>query len=309
MVITPGLVAGLLLATLVLGVVAVATLAGNARRERDIALAGGDGSGGRTAVVGARFSAWTRRTRWGHRLGALLAGAGLGWSPLGLVGRAGALVVALVAVLFPLVGRIGSLALLVLLVLAVKRWLEYRRTKRIERFIGQLPELARILASSAAAGLAVRRGLEIAAREMDDPARAEVEQVVGQLAVGQSLEVAMRDLHERLPSRELLVLVQTIVIQGRAGGALGTALSGIAATLDERRELRREVRTAVMGAVFGGYTVIGIAIASVLLLNVISPGALDEMVTTPLGQVALVMAGLFFAAGFWLMRRFTRVDV
>jgi len=304
-----GLIAVLLLVTLVLAVVAVATLAGNSSREREIAFAGGRDAVHRGEVVRGRLDAWVRRTSWGRRLGALLAGAGLGWGPLGFVLRAAALGGGSVALVFSFVGRVGSFFVLVLVVLGLKKWLEYRRTKRIERFIGQLPELARILANAAAAGLAVRRGLELAAREMDEPASGEIEQVVGHLAVGMTLETAMRDMHERLPSRELLVLVQTLVIQSRAGGALGSALSGIAATLDERRELRREVRTAVMGVVFGGYTVIGIALSSVLLLNLISPGALDEMVTNPYGQMALAAAALFFTAGFWLMGRFTKVDV
>ncbi|RYV52222.1 type II secretion system F family protein [Pengzhenrongella frigida] len=304
-----GLITAVLLVTLVLAVVAVATLAGNMSRERELAFAGGSNTERRGVVVRGWLDGWVRRTTWGRRLGALLAGAGLSWGPLGFLVRAGALGAGSVALVYGFVGKIGSAVVLVLVVVGLKKWLEYRRTKRIEHFIGQLPELARILANSAAAGLAVRRGLELAAREMEEPASGEIEQVVGQLAVGQTLEKAMREMQERLPSRELLVLVQTLVIQSRAGGALGSALSGIAATLDERRELRREVRTAVMGVVFGGYTVIGIALSSVLLLNLISPGALDEMVTNPIGQVALAAAGIFFTAGFWLMGKFTKVDV
>lgn len=309
MAVSPGLIAALLVVTLVLAVVAVATLSDSSRRERDLTAASGEGHGPRRTAAHGRLDAAIRRTGWGHRLASLLAGAGLTWGPLGFSVRAGGVGVIAVALVFPLVGRIGSAVVLLLVVLAFKRWLDYRRTKRIERFIGQLPELARVLANAAAAGLAVRRGMELAAREMDEPASSEIEAIVGQLSVGQTLENSLKDLHDRLPSRELLVLVQTVVIQSKAGGTLGKALSGIAATLDERRELRREVRTAVMGAVFGGYTVIGIALASVLLLNLISPGALDEMVTTPLGQAALFVASLFFGFGFWLMRRFTKVDV
>lgn len=309
MVVTPGLIAAALLVTLVLGVLAVATLAGTSRRERDLTRAMGHAGSLRGSTGRGRLDTWVRGTPWGRHLGVQLAGSGVEWGPLGFLVRAAVVGAVVVVLLHPLVGRIGSAIVLVLVVMAFRKWLEFRRTKRIERFIGQLPELARLLANAASAGLAVRRGLEIAGREMDAPASAEIETIVDQLAVGQSLEVALRDLHERLPSRELLVLVQTLVIQGRAGGTLGTALSGIAVTLDERKELRREARTAVMGVVFGGYTVIGIAFASVLLTNVVYPGALDEMVTSPIGQAALVVTGLLFSAGFWLMRRFTRVDV
>lgn len=265
----------------------------------------------RRPLVGlvTRLDAAVRRTRWGTGTEAKLAGAGLGWSVAGSLGRVTALTALAFAVTFPVLGKVASVVIAVAVPLAFSRWLEHRRLKRIEEFIAQLPELARLLANAASAGLSVRRGLEMASREMAEPAVTELSTVVGQLEVGRTLDLALSDLSTRLPSRELSVLIQTIVIQARTGGALSTALGAIATTLDDRKELRREIRTVVMGSVFGGYAVLGIAVASVLMLNLLAPGVLDQMASSLIGQLVLIVAGILFGAGFWLMRVFTKVDV
>lgn len=306
---TAGAIAALLFVTLTLLVVATAVLQENAAYRRQL-----------LAAVDARpwwrirplqvVDDWLRRRAWGARLAALLAGSGLvGRSPTGFVLMVAGSALAGMAASYPLAGKAGSLLVGVAVVMSFRRWLQRRREARIERFVGQLPELARLLANGASAGLGVRRSIELAAREMDEPAATELAQVSAELGLGQRLDTVLEHLAQRLPSRELLVLVQTLIIQARAGGALVTALSNIATTLEERRQLRREIKTAVVGAAFSGYAVIVIGVGSMFLMNLLSPGALDAMFGTLLGQVAVLAATLLFAAGFLLIRRLTKVDL
>lgn len=305
---TPLLIAALLLVTLVLLVLTVAVLQQDAAHRRQLLAAVDARPGWRSSAI-ERLDVRFRGTRWGTRVAAALAGSGLRWSPAGFV-----LVVAgsaLLAMLltFLLAGRIASVLAAFVVVVAFRRWLERRREARIERFIAQLPELARLLANGAQAGLGVRRSIELAQREMEEPASTELRQVASELSVGHPLATALDHLAQRLPSRELVVLVQTLVIQARAGGALVTALQNIAATLDDRRQLRREVRTAVVGATFSGYAVVLIGAFAVVFMNLVSPGALDTMFGTLPGQMALIAAALLFLAGFLVIRRITKVDI
>lgn len=304
---TPLVIAGLLFATLVLLVVTVAVLQQDAAYRKRLMAAVEAQPQWRSNVV-ERVDAWLARTRWGARLTALLAGSGLGERSATLLLAATGAAAAMAALLvYAFAGRVAAGVIAVVVVLSFRRWLEKRREARIERFIGQLPELARLLANGAQAGLGIRRSIELAAREMDQPASGELAQVASELAVGQTLPGALGHLAERLPSRELVVLVQTLVIQARAGGALVTALQNIAATLEERRQLRREIKTAVVGATFSGYAVVLIGGAAVILMNVLSPGALDTMFTTLIGQLALGTAATLFLVGFLVMGRLSKV--
>jgi tight adherence protein B len=298
-----------LLVTLVMAAATVATLVSNAETERRmVETADLDQPAG--VPVFARLDVRLVRARWGQRLVALLAGAGLPtWSPSLFLAAAGASAGVAGLVVLPLFG--WATAALAVLVVAVgaRRWLDRRRKQRVDRFVAQLPELARLLANGASAGLAVRRSLELAAAEMTEPAASEVEQVGSEMAVGRSMRDALAGLSERLPSRELSVLVQTLTIQGRSGGELVTALSGIGQTLEERRRLRREVVTATMGAQFSGYTVIVMAFGAVALMNAFSPGVVDQMLTNLAGQVVLLVATGLFVVGYVLVRRLARVEV
>jgi tight adherence protein B len=169
--------------------------------------------------------------------------------------------------------------------------------------------VARVLSNAASAGLALRTALAMAGDELDEPAGGELRAVTHAIAVGQSLDQALAAMQERLPSRELAVLVQTLIIQHRSGGALVTALSNMATTLEQRKELRREVKTVVAGAVFGGHVVTLLGVASVFFMNLISPGALDVMAGTAIGRLVLIAAAALFGVGYVLIRRLTSIEV
>jgi tight adherence protein B len=101
----------------------------------------------------------------------------------------------------------------------------------------------------------------------------------------------------------------TLVIQQRAGGDTVRALQELSETLEARKDLRREVRTLLAGTVFTSYLVAGMGVATIFLMNVISPGVLRQMTTSVLGIVAFICAGILWAIAFVLIRSTTRLDV
>lgn len=188
-------------------------------------------------------------------------------------------------------------------------WVERKREKRREQFIMQLADIARVLSNASSAGLGLRTAIEMAARELDDPAASEMGLIHEELVIGQTTEGALENLARRMPSRDVAVLVSTLLIQQRAGGDLVRALQDMAATLDERRDLRREVKTLMSGSVFTGYLVAAMGVGAVLMLNAINPGVIDRMAETGVGQILIVASATFYAVGFLLVRQITRIDL
>jgi len=308
--VTPEFIAVLLLATLVLTCVALAAVRDTHNRARAIreTAAGVE----HTDAIGRlrrRLNGRMRGTRFGHRLDNRLAGATLSVGPADFAITVGAAAVLTGLAMHPFLGNIGTVVVTFGVIASASRWLDARRRKRVEAFVAQLPDPARILANAASAGLALRTGVDVVAREMAAPAAEEFAEVSRQMALGASLDDALSDLHERLPSRELGVLVQTLVIQSRAGGALVSALVNISQTLEQRKELAREIKTSVSGAVFGGYTVVAIGVGSVLVMNLITPGALDRLSQTLPGQIVMLVSGVLFGLGYFLMRKITNIQV
>lgn len=192
---------------------------------------------------------------------------------------------------------------------AANAFLNWQRTRRTERFINQLPDLARILANATQAGLALRTAIGMAAEELEAPAGEELARVANRLAVGHSIEESLGELTERLPSRELVVLVSTLVLSARAGGTIVESLRNLTVTLEQRKETRREIRTQLSQVTVTAYLVPAIGLGSLLLVDMMMPGALDRMTGAFIGQTAVLIALGLFSLGFVLIRRLSKIDV
>lgn len=273
-------------------------------RER----ATGRRSESRLKVVDERVGAAFERTPPGRRLQLRLEGAALPIRALhaALLALAGAVAGYLAASL--ILGHLASIVAGVLVLIGMSMWLEHRRETRRDAFMGQLPELARILSNGASAGLSMVSAYGVAVQELDDPARTELQIALEEIRIGQSFETAMANLGERMPSRELAVLVSTLAIQQRSGGDLVRALSDMAATLEARRDTQREVKTLMAGATATSYVVMVIGATALFLSDLIRPGTLDTVASSPLGFFALLVAGILFVVGYVLIKRITRIE-
>ncbi|GGX45331.1 type II secretion system F family protein [Streptomyces chryseus] len=209
------------------------------------------------------------------------------------------------SVLAPFFGPVAGLVALG----GASAFLNWQRQKRIEAFINQLPDLSRILANATAAGLALRTALSMAAEELEAPAGEELAGVANQLAVGRSIDDALGELAERLPSRELVVLVTTLVLSNRAGGTVVGSLRNLTETLEERKETRREVRTMLAEVNATAYTIPLLGLGAMIMLNSVTPGSMARMTGSPVGQIIVIVAIGLYALGFIVMRRLGKIDV
>ncbi|QXE34955.1 type II secretion system F family protein [Streptomyces sp. GMY02] len=250
-----------------------------------------------------------RTTALGKRIERKIAATGLDLTP-------GEYVVYVVAGLLALYFVIGAIFAPFFGVLAAligvwggNAFLNWQRTKRTEAFINQLPELTRVLANATQAGLALRTALAMAADELDNPAGEELRRVADELAIGQTMDDALSELADRLPSRELVVLVTTLVLSSRAGGQVVSSLRNLTETLEERKETRREVTTMLSQIKVTSLAVPLLGLGFLLMINGMAPGALDKMTGSVLGQAGVVVAFGMYAVGFFLIRRMSRVQV
>jgi tight adherence protein B len=271
------------------------------------------GRGDEGDAMSARFSQalerHVRRTQWGRRLSRWLASAGVDTRAADFLLLCGAGVLGLNLLLGLFLSRgLSIVAALVAVVIGARSWGERKRRQRREAFIAQLPDLARVLGNGASAGLSMAASIELAAREVPEPAAGEMRTVVEQMRVGQPLDAAFEALRERLPSREVSVLMSTLVIQHRAGGDTVRALAELGETLEARKELLREIGTLLSGAVFSSWIVAGLGFGSLLMVNVVQPGLLHEMSSSVVGILAFVLAGILWGTALVLIRRTTRID-
>lgn len=259
----------------------------------------------RTAL--SSFNTWFVRTRPGkwlarelemgdiHQPPAIVAGVTLVVSIL--VG------VAFYQVLAPALAVLGALLGLVGLWEFVRR----AQQRRTARFVDQLPELARLLANASHAGLSLPTAIAMVSEELGEPARSEFARVENRLRFGAPLQSALDELGSHVRSREVSVLMSTLVVSARSGGSLVTALRNIADSLEERKETRREVTTILSQSVATAYLIVIIGLGLLLVLNLMSPGTVELMTHTGIGRVCLITGLSLFAIGFVEIRHMTKV--
>src|SRR5687767_4006928 len=287
----------LLIFVLVLAMLGVILIVTGSSRRAAVAERGRGGNDD-AAVTRLRQSVdtWLRRRPAGRRLGNWLQGAGSPLTPADflLLCASGTMFLTVVlslfmppgvALLFAVVGVAGIARVLV----------ERKRGQRRDEFINQLPDVARVLSNGTSAGLSMAGAMELAARELAKPAATEMDVVVQETRLGMPLEASLERLRDRLPSREVAVLMTTLIIQQRAGGDTVRALSELGQTLEARKDLLREIRTMLSGSVFTSYIVAGIGIATIVLMNVFTPGVMREMTSSLAGLLALGVAGTLWA--------------
>ncbi len=255
-----------------------------------------------------RFSVWFSRTRLGRWLERELVLAGVGYPPILVFSAVVALTVALTYALYELLAPALALVGLVSGFLLLRAWLRRGRDRRRERFVQQIPELARVLANATNAGLSITTAWVVAESEMAEPAKTEIQRLNAAVRFGASLEESMLSLNDRLPAREVRVLMSTLVVSARSGGSLIKALRDISLTLDDRKEVRREVRTTLAQARATGALVTAMGIGILLMINLIQPGTVERMTQTLVGQIALLVSMALFLTGHVIVRRMTRIE-
>ncbi|WP_405906850.1 type II secretion system F family protein [Streptomyces sp. NBC_00828] len=303
-------------ATILCGTLAVAGIhsyaSGRAQRQALVDRLAGTGPLRTAAGRVRRFAGIdrrVRRTRIGRSIHLRLSATGLDVTAGEFFTYVTAVVVALwliaAATLAPFFGPIAAL----LGVWSAAFFLNWQRQKRIEAFIAQLPDVARLLANATAAGLALRTALAMAAEELEAPAGEELAHVADQLTMGRTVEDALAELSERLPSRELIVLVTTLVLANKAGGSVVSSLRNLTQTLEDRKETRREVRTMLSEVNATAFTVPFLGIGSLVLINSSNEGALARVTGSPLGQGLVLLSLGLYAVGFFVIRRLGKIEV
>ena len=188
-------------------------------------------------------------------------------------------------------------------------WVRQKQQKRMVKFNNGLPDMITIIIGSLRAGFSFPQALKSVVEESDAPVREEIELVLKELQYGNSIEDALHHLYERMPSGDLELMIQAILIQRQVGGNLATVLDTIVNTIRERNAIQRQVLTLTAQGRLSG-TIIGLLpIVLGLFIYLMSPDYIGTLFTHSIG-IILLGVGIFFGIiGFIFVRKLTRIEV
>ncbi|MGD8387565.1 MAG: type II secretion system F family protein [Desulfobacteraceae bacterium] len=207
----------------------------------------------------------------------------------------------------------NALAVLVALAAGIAlpfAYVVYRKRKREEALVEQLPDTLDMIVRALKVGQSVDGALQEVARSFPPPIGTEIKTVYDEMAVGLPFEAAFRNFEKRFPRLpDVKILVTSFIIQRETGGNLTAVLEGVAHTVRERFQLKRQVRVLTAEG-RSSAIVLGLLPAAFLIVAwIFNPKYIGLLFHDPLGRKLLLAAVLLEAAGFMIMRYMSRINV
>ncbi|MFC3418964.1 type II secretion system F family protein [Salinicoccus hispanicus] len=184
-----------------------------------------------------------------------------------------------------------------------------KKNKRVKQFNESLPGMITSISGSLRAGFSLLQSLQMVEEESYSPLKEEVQYVLKALQYGTRLEDALVDWKKRMPSPELDMLVESILIQREVGGNLVYLLDKILETIRERTRLANQIRTLTAQGKLSGLIIGLLPVAVGTLIYVINPDYMSLLFTEPIGRMLLAGAAVSEIIGFIFIRKMTIIEV
>ncbi|MBS7531752.1 type II secretion system F family protein [Hazenella sp. IB182353] len=189
-----------------------------------------------------------------------------------------------------------------------KMFINSRKFLYIQKIESQLSEVCRLLGSAARAGMSIPQGLELVVQETTGPVNQELGIVVRELQLGRSIEVSLHELLKRVPSRDLQVFVNALIIQRRAGGDLAKVLSEMGSTMEERKIIHKTIDATVAQARYSAYMLPLVSLLIVVMMSQMIDNFYDFF-TNILGIIVLIIFVGLQVIGFLLIKKIADIKV
>lgn len=190
-----------------------------------------------------------------------------------------------------------------------KWWLKRKTAQRLRKFNDGLPDMITTVVGSLRAGFSFPQALQTVVEEAENPMRDEISTVLKEMQYGSNLEEALYKLKERMPSEDLELMIQAILIQRQVGGNLATILDTIVQTIRDRNQIQRQIMTLTAQGRLSGIIIGLLPVVLAIVIYFIEPDYIGTLFTDPIGLGMIVAAIFFGILGFIFIRKMTRIEV
>ncbi len=196
-------------------------------------------------------------------------------------------------------------------IFAVVPWLlrSKRIKKRLALFELQFPDALDFLSRSMRAGNAFSVSVELLASETVEPLKSEIVRVTHEMALGASIEDSLNGFALRVPLVEIRFFVSAVLLQRETGGNLSEILGRLAISVRERLRLRGQVSAASGQGRLTAIVLTVLPIATLLMLNLLSPDYIGSLTKDPIGRNLLAGAAFSQLLGYVCMKKIVDIEV
>lgn len=187
-------------------------------------------------------------------------------------------------------------------IVAVGFWkfLSFREGRRQKASAEALPETLQLLTGSLRGGVSMMQAIQTVA---DEPTAGEFQRIITETRLGRDLALSLRDLAERMSSKDFEWAVTAVEIHREVGGDLASILDHVGNTIRARNRVRGQVQALSAEGKLSGLILFFLPPSMVMAIVTLNRPYLDEMIGTSEGQIMLVASSvLLLVGGAWLKR-------
>ncbi|MCM1988185.1 type II secretion system F family protein [Oceanirhabdus seepicola] len=188
-------------------------------------------------------------------------------------------------------------------------WIKRKIKIRILKFNEGLPDMITTIIGSLRSGYSFPQALKVVAEECESPIREEIKILLKEMSYGITMEDALNNLSTRMPSDDLEIMIQAVLIQRQVGGNLAEVLETIVKTIRERIRIQRQVQTLTSQGRLSGRVIGSLPIILGLMIYLINPEYMQSLFENTLGIIMISVGVISGLIGFLLINKLTKIEV
>ena len=186
------------------------------------------------------------------------------------------------------------------------------KNRRLQRFDGQLGDMLNLMVNGLRAGFSTMQALEAVSKELPPPICDEFRRVVQEMQLGIPMERALDNLHRRIPSMDLDLVITAMNVQREVGGNLAEILDTISHTIRERVRIKGEIRVLTSQVMTSGKFLAAMPVflfVGLYFLNRPYMSNFWDPEVRFIGIPALIIGAVMIFIGYMLMKKIADIQV
>jgi len=188
-------------------------------------------------------------------------------------------------------------------------FIRYRKKKRLETLIEQLPDVFDAIVSALRAGQSLPNAIGLVAEQLPEPSHTEFSLVYQEQNLGVPIEEALNNMRRRLDQLDVSFFVTAVQVQKQSGGDLAEVLENIGSIIRARIKLFGQVRALTAEGRLSGWILMALPPIMLVVILFLNPTYAERLLKTEVGHWLLFGAGVSQLLGLWMIRKIVQIEV
>jgi tight adherence protein B len=185
----------------------------------------------------------------------------------------------------------------------------WKRKKRFNSFLEQLPDALDLMSRALMAGHAFSEALQMVSSEMPEPTATEFRKTYDEQNLGLSLKLALENFTQRMPLLDLRICVTAILIQRETGGNLAEILEKVAYTIRERFRIMGDLKTLTTSSRMSAWLLCGLPIFVAVAVTFLNPEYMSVLWKDHRGHWLIATAMFLQVTGMLIVRKILNIKI